>query len=60
VKISEKELEQFKRLYKKRWGESLSDKDALRKALYLLGLCRAVYGLPNVEHIDNEKEENET
>jgi hypothetical protein len=59
MQISEKELEQFKLLYQKRWGESLSDENAFRKALSLLKLYRAIYGLPNVEYLENEKEEVE-
>jgi len=42
--ISKKSLKKFKRLYKKRFGEELSDKVALDKATRLLNLYRAVYG----------------
>jgi len=42
--ISQKSLEKFKRLYKERFKEELTDKEALRKATRLLNLYRTVYG----------------
>jgi len=41
--ISRESLEKFKRLYKKRFGEELSDQVALDKATRLVNLYRAVY-----------------
>jgi len=41
--ISQKSLEKFKKLYKERFKEELSDDEALRKATRLLNLYRAVY-----------------
>ncbi len=58
--ISKKSMDRFKKLYKERFGKELSDKDALRKALYLLEIFRAVYGDTssgqNFDNIDNKKE----
>lgn len=42
--ISKESLEKFKRLYKKRFGEELTDQVALDKATRLVNLYRAVYG----------------
>ncbi len=41
--ISKESLEKFKRLYKERFKEELSDEETLRKATRLLNLYRAVY-----------------
>jgi len=41
--ISKESLEKFKRLYKARFKEELSDEETLRKATRLLNLYRAVY-----------------
>lgn len=41
--IPKKVLEEFKAIYKKRFGEDLSDDIALEKATRLLGLVEAVY-----------------
>ena len=41
--ISKESLEKFKELYKKEFGEELSDQVALDKATRLLNLHRAVY-----------------
>ncbi len=46
--ISKESLEKFKELYKKEFGEDLSDRVALDKATRLLNLYRAVY-MPIVE-----------
>jgi hypothetical protein len=46
--ISKESLEKFKELYKKEFGEELSDQVALDKATRLLNLYRAVY-LPVAE-----------
>jgi len=42
--LSKKAIEKFKKLYKKRFGEELSDKVALDKATRLVNLYRTVYG----------------
>ena len=41
--ISKESLEEFKRIYKKRFGEDLPDQVALDKATKLLNLMRAIY-----------------
>ena len=41
--ISENALEEFKAIYKKEFGEDLSNQDALDKATRLLTLMKAVY-----------------
>lgn len=41
--ISKESLEEFKAIYKKRFGEDLSNDIALEKATRLLGLIKAVY-----------------
>jgi len=47
--ISEESLEKFKELYKKEFGEELSDQVALDKATRLLNLYRAVYAPDLIE-----------
>jgi hypothetical protein len=41
--ISKEALEEFKRIYKKKFGEDISDQDALEEATNLLNLYKAVY-----------------
>jgi len=41
--ISKQSLKIFKRLFKARFGEELTDKEALERATRLVGLFRAVY-----------------
>lgn len=54
VRISKKSMDKFRKLYKERFDKELSDKDALRKAMYLLEIFRAVYGdISSGQHIDN-------
>ena len=50
--ISSKELEEFKKIYKKRFGTDLSDQDALEKATKLLTLVKAVYRPMTKEEYD--------
>ena len=52
--LTKKSLRKFKTLYEKYFGEKLSDKEAERKADYLVHIYRAVYG--NVEFPDSDKE----
>lgn len=48
-------IQNFKRLYFQKFGEELSDEEAKRKAEYLLGFYRIVFGLPSVEaFFDNQ------
>lgn len=41
--ISQEALEEFKKIYKKEFGEDISDKDALNEATNLLNLYKTVY-----------------
>jgi len=54
--ISKESLEKFKRLYKERFKEELSDEETLRKATRLLNLYRAVYTPLTREKTNNENE----
>lgn len=45
ARIPPKALEEFKAIYKKEYGEELSDEEALKRATRLMTLFRAVYGL---------------
>ncbi len=47
--ISEKSLKKFKELYKKEFGEEISDQVALDKATRLLNLYRAIYAPSLIE-----------
>jgi len=59
--ISKESLEKFKKLYKERFKEELSDEETLRKATRLLNLYRAVYipfpqgGKNNENEYENQK-----
>ncbi len=54
--ISKESLEKFKELYKKRFGEELSDQVALDKATRLVNLYRAVYAPDLIEREAFKKE----
>ena len=41
--ISKESLEEFKKIYRKRFGKDISDQDALESATKLLNLLRVVY-----------------
>ncbi|MFH1286786.1 MAG: hypothetical protein ABII02_03475 [Candidatus Magasanikbacteria bacterium] len=43
MQISKEMLEKFKLIYEKRFGEKLSDAEALKQATSLLGLMRVIY-----------------
>lgn len=59
--ISAESLEEFKRIYKKRFSEDLSDKVALEKVTKLLSLMRAVYRPMTQEDYDKlQKRRKET
>lgn len=53
--LTKRSLRKFKSLYEKYFGEKLSDKEAERKADYLVNIYRAVYG--NVEFPDSNNDE---
>jgi hypothetical protein len=50
--ISKKALKEFKKIYKKRFDEYLSDQAALEKAARLLNLVEAVYQPMTKEEYD--------
>jgi len=56
--ISRESLEKFKKLYKERFGEELSDKVALDKATRLVNLYRAVYAPELIEREASKKRKN--
>jgi len=67
--ISKEELKEFKKIYKKSFGEYLSDQVVLEKVTRLLNLVKAVYQPMTKEEYDkvqkrreekNDKEEEET
>ena len=57
--ISKKELKEFKKIYKKSFGEDLSDQDALEKATKLLNLARIVYQPMTKEEYDKVQKSRE-
>jgi len=50
--ISQKELEKFKAIYKKKTGIDLPDQDALEKATKLFTLVKAIYKPMTKEEYD--------
>ncbi len=57
--ISEEALEEFKKIYKKRFSEHLSDQAALEKATKLLDLVKAVYQPMTQEEYDKVQKHRE-
>jgi uncharacterized protein YdiU (UPF0061 family) len=57
--ISKEELKEFKKIYKKRFGENLSDQVALEKATKLLNLVKAVYRPMTKEKYDKVQKRRE-
>ena len=57
--ISKESLEKFKKIYKKRFGEHLSDQAALEKATKLLNLVKAVYQPMTQEEYDKVQKRRE-
>lgn len=57
--ISKEELKEFKKIYKKRFGENLSDQVALEKATKLLNLVKAVYQPMTQEEYDKVQKRRE-
>jgi hypothetical protein len=59
--ISKEALEEFKKIYKKEFGEDISDKDALDEATNLLNLYKAVYlPLTKIDYDKLQKRREET
>ena len=57
MEIDKESLEEFKKLWKKEFGEKLTDEEARRKADYLVNIYRAVYG--SVEFPNSDKKVDE-
>jgi len=55
--LTKRSLRKFKTLYEKYFGEKLSDKEAERKADYLVNIYRAVYGSVEFQDSQNNKEQ---
>jgi len=45
--LTSDEVKKFKEIYKKNFGEELSDQEALEKGMKLVNLMKAVYGPEN-------------
>ena len=57
--ISKEKLKELKKIYKKRFGEYLSDQVALEKATKLLNLVKAVYRPMTQEQYDKVQKRRE-
>ena len=57
--ITKRSLRKFQSLYEKHFGEKLSDKEAKRKADYLVGVYRAVYKKPEFQDSYKDEEHDE-
>ena len=57
--ISREKLKEFKKIYKERFGEYLSDQVALEKAIKLLNLVKAVYQPMTKEEYDKVQKRRE-
>ena len=53
--LSEKAIQKFKKLYEQRFKETLTDKEALRRATRLLNLYRAIYTPQNKKDYANRR-----
>lgn len=43
MQLKPEDIEEFKRLYKKKFGEEISDAEAYEKAVKLITLVKAIY-----------------
>ena len=57
--ISKEKLKEFKKIYKKRFDENLSDQAALEKATKLLNLVKAIYKPMTQEEYDKVQKRRE-
>jgi len=57
--ISEKALQEFKAIYKKKTGNDISDQDALESATKLLTLVNAVYRPIKKEWLEEYEKKNQ-
>jgi hypothetical protein len=55
MEFRQRSIQNFQRMYLQRFGERLSDEEAKRKAEYLLGFYRIVFGLPSIEEFFDNK-----
>ncbi|MBI2624770.1 MAG: hypothetical protein HYW70_00300 [Candidatus Nealsonbacteria bacterium] len=52
-------IQQFRKLYRERFGEELNDNEALLKATKLLNLYRTIYGTVSFDQIKKAENTNE-
>jgi len=57
--ISQKSLKTFKKLFRARFKEKLTDKEALERATRLLNLYRVVYGSTSYKQINQKTPNNQ-
>ena len=55
--ISQKALEEYKKIYQKQYGKTISDADALEQATKLLNLMKIVYKPMTKEEFDRVSKE---
>lgn len=56
MQISDRELDEFRRIYKKEFGEDISREEAREKGSSLLRLVKAVYKPITQKQVDDLKE----
>jgi len=57
MQFTKRSINNFQRLYLKYFNEELSEKEAMRKAEYLIEIYRIVHGMPSaIECVDNKIE----
>ncbi len=54
--IPQEAIREFKEIYRKKFGEEITEKDALDKALRILNLYKTVYGSDNLPQKSNIKQ----
>ena len=61
VHFTKKSLQKFKALYVEYFQETLTDEEALQRAMYLLELYRVIYGMPTIgeKFFDNQIEKED-
>lgn len=60
MRLTQRSIQNFKRLYLQEFGEELSDAEAKRKAESLVEMYRAAYGLLRVDELFDNKFDNQT
>ncbi len=56
--LSEEAVQKFKKLYEQRFKEKLTDKEALKRAISLLNLYRAIYTPDNKKELCQQKKKS--